>query len=104
AHRKAALMLRQSLDPHSVYVDAARHGDGLTSLQYRDATNADTHEMETAAKPVLYSTLETVIVASTDRRVRYVAPAHIEAPNWTRDGAALIFNQDGTMYRWRLDN
>jgi TolB protein len=145
AHRKAALMLRESLDPHSVYVDAARHGDGLTSLQYRDYINADTHEIEIAAivqiasrsrsvaampvfipdtsgkmvpsgaamhvdfsgvfyvglgvcshdkdttetaiffnvniehlegkaaKPVLYSTLETVIVSSTDRRVRYVA-------------------------------
>jgi Tol biopolymer transport system component len=177
AHRKAALMLRQSLDPHSVYVDAARHGDGLTSLQYRDATNVDTHEIETTAngphrlriekrgnyayvfipdasgrmvpsgaamhvdlngafyvglgvcshdkdvtetaifsnvkieplaptttRPVLYSTLETVIVASTDRRVRYVAPMHFEAPNWTRDGTALIFTQDGTMHRWRLDN
>jgi len=177
AHRKAALMLRQSLDPNSVYVDAARHGDGLTSLQYRDATSADTHEIETTAKgphrlriekrgdyayvfipdasgrmvpsgaamhvdlngtfyvglgvcahdkdvtetaifsdvkierlapmtakPELYSALETVIVASTDRRVRYVAPAHFEAPNWTRDGAALIFDEDGAMYRWRLDN
>jgi hypothetical protein len=180
AHRKAALMLRQSLDPNSVYVDAARHGDGLTSLQYRDSIGADTHEIETTAngprrlriekrgnyayvfipdasgkmvpsgaamhvdlngsfyvglgvcshdkdatetaifsnvriekieqlppttaKPALYSTLETVIVASTDRRVRYVAPVHFEAPNWTRDGAALIFNQDGTLHRWRLDN
>ena len=36
AHRKGVLMIRQSLDPHSIYADVARHGDGLASLQYRD--------------------------------------------------------------------
>ena len=177
AHRKAVLMIRQSLDPHSVYADVARHGDGLTSLQYRDTAGADTHEVETFAKaphrvrvekrgdyayvsipgtsgemvpsgaairvgisgeffvgigvcshdenvsetaifsnvkieplpamtglPVLHSTLESVIVASTDRRVRYTARAHFEDPNWTPDGSALIFDQDGTLQRFVLDN
>src|SRR4029077_5901960 len=36
-HRKACLLIRQSLDADSAYVDAAVHGDGLTSLQYRPA-------------------------------------------------------------------
>jgi TolB protein len=171
-HRKAALLIRQTLESGSKYVDVARHGDGLTSLQYRDETGADTHELESSVsapqrvriekrgnyayvfisdangqlkpsgaamrvdftgefyiglgvcshdkdvtetalfsnvklqalhpatgKPVLYSTLETVTVASTDRRVAYVAPEHLEAPNWTRDGTALLFNKDGTMRR-----
>ena len=31
AHRRAVLMIRQTLDPHSIYADVARHGDGLTS-------------------------------------------------------------------------
>jgi hypothetical protein len=35
AHRKAALMIRQSLDPGAAYADVALHGDGLTSLQSR---------------------------------------------------------------------
>ncbi len=177
AHRKAVLMIRQSLDAHSVYADVARHGDGLTSLQYRDATGADTHEIETYAKgphrvriekrgeyayvfipdangamvssgaamrvgitgdfyvglgvcshdenvtetavfsnlkieplpavtgqPVLHSTLESVLVASTDRRVRYTAPVRFEDPNWTPDGTALIFDQDGTLQHFVLDN
>jgi len=177
AHRKAVLMIRQSLDPHSIYADVARHGDGLTSLQYRDAIGADTQEIETYAKgprrvriekrgdyayvsipdaggnmvtsgaairisingdfyvglgicshdenvtetaifsnvkverlspstsqPVLHSTLESVIVASTDRRVRYTAPTHFEDPNWTADGKALIFNQEGTLQRFVLDD
>ncbi len=36
AHRKAVLVIRQTLDADSVYADAAGHGDGLTSLQWRD--------------------------------------------------------------------
>ena len=171
AHRKAALLIRQSLDPGSKYVDAALHGNGLTSLQFRDAADANTHEVESnisapqrvriekrgnyaylfvsaadgrlepagaairvdftgdfyvglgvcshdkdvtetavfsnveleklqpaSGKPVLYSALETVTIASTDRRVAYVSAQHFEAPNWTRDGA-FLFNQDGTMRR-----
>jgi TolB protein len=167
-HRKAVLMIRQSLDGNSSAVDIARHGDGLTSLQFRDSAGADDHEVQsnitgpkrvrlekrgdyfyafvsgadgqlhpagasaklalkgsfyvgigvcahdkdasetavfsnvkiqplgsTGEKPVLYSTLETVPVASGDRRVAYVARAHFEAPNWSRDGSYFLFNQDG---------
>ena len=45
AHRKAALMIRQSLDPASAYADVALHGDGLTSLQYRPTQGALTEEV-----------------------------------------------------------
>lgn len=48
-HRKACLMIRQSLDSDAVYVDAAVHGDGLTSLQWRDAKGAVTHEVQSNA-------------------------------------------------------
>jgi len=44
-HRKAVLMIRQSLDGNSPAVDVAVHGSGLTSLQYRDAPGVDTHEV-----------------------------------------------------------
>ena len=47
AHRKALLMVRQSLDPGSSYADAAFHGDGLTSLQFRGAANEQTYEIAT---------------------------------------------------------
>lgn len=46
AHRKACLMFRQTLDSDAVYVDAAAHGDGLTSRQWRDAKGAVTHEVQ----------------------------------------------------------
>ena len=50
AHRKAALVIRQSLEPGSAYADAAVHGDGLTSLQYRPELNAATLEKRSDLK------------------------------------------------------
>jgi TolB protein len=50
-------------------------------------------------QPTLYSSLETVAIASTDRRVIYAVPEHFEAPNWTHDGGAFIFNQNGRILR-----
>jgi TolB protein len=172
-HKKAALMLRQSLDGDSVYADVALHASGLTSLQFRDEKGAITREIQsnisapkrlriakrggyvymslaadggeprvaggwlriplqgpfyvglgvcshdkdvvekavfsnveltqpaavTAGQPTLYSTLETVAIDSADRRVAYLALGRFEAPNWTRDGSAFLFNRDGHIER-----
>ena len=171
-HRKAMLMIRQSLDPDAPYVDIARHGDGLTSLQYRDAKGATTREVETSLSGppslrlvkrgdffyVLYagtdgvwhfsgasmklpmhgafyvglavcsheahlaetavfshvqlvtgigntgggmlvSTLETVPIASTDRRVAYTDANHFEAPNWLHDNSGFLINEGGRLYK-----
>lgn len=49
-HRKAALIIRQSLEPDSAYADVAIHGDGLTALQYRPSAGVDTSEFRVAMK------------------------------------------------------
>lgn len=169
AHKKGVLMIRQSLDADSAYVDVAVHNDGLTSLQSRESKGAATHEVgineasprrvrlekrgqyfymylahqgedlhlaggsmrlkldepfyvgigvcahdkdalekasfsnvsiepPSGGSPKLYSTLETVTVTSTDRRVTAVFPERIEAPNWTSDNF-LIFNRGGHIFR-----
>ncbi len=173
-HKKAVLMLRQSLDADSVYADVALHASGLTSLQFRDEKGVVTREIQSnlsaparlriarrgdyvymslgvdqapklqvaggwlripmrgpiyvglgvcshdkdvvekavfsdveltqpvsspAGEPVLYSTLETVTVDSGDRKVAYLAPGRFEAPNWTRDGSAFLFNRNGRIER-----
>jgi TolB protein len=49
-HRKAFLIVRQNLDADSAYADAAVHGDGLTSLQYREAAGAMTREIQSNVK------------------------------------------------------
>jgi len=170
-HRKACLIIRQSLAQDSAYADAALHGDGLTSLQYREGEGAPTREiqsnvkaphqlrlekrgkyvsmsvagegdplqpaggsfrlvledpfyvglavcahndsnLETAvfsnvelsvgaavgARPSFISTLETVAIASKDRRVVWWTTNLIEAPNWSRDGN-LYFNSKGRILR-----
>lgn len=48
AHRKAALIVRQNLDADSPYADAALHGDGLASLQYREEKGGSTLEVRSA--------------------------------------------------------
>ena len=170
-HKKAVLMLRQSLEGDSVYADVALHASGLTSLQFRDEKGAVTREVQSnlsaprrlrivkhgdyvymalgsdrevqpaggwlriplqgdfyvglgvcshdkdvveqavfsnveltqpaasSGEPVLYSTLETVEIDSADRRAAYLARGRFEAPNWTRDGSAFLFNRDGHIER-----
>jgi TolB protein len=176
-HRKAVLLVRQSLDTDAAYADAALHGDGLTSLQYRETQGARTYEIqsrETAPRRLriekrgnyvsmsigkageevqpaggsfrlvlkdpfyvglgvcahdsnaiqravfsnvrldtslagqgsprahrLISTLETVTIASKDRRAVYTTTDHIEAPNWLKDG--FLFNSKGRIYRLPLE-
>lgn len=175
-HRKAGLMIRQSLEPDSPYVDVVVHGDGLVSLQYRDAPGAPTREIQgrirspgriqlerhgdfftwsagadpasleraggcvriplvdpvyvglavcshdqsrleqavfsevtvqsRAAQPqpvtAVESTLETIAIASRDRRALYHTPNHLEAPNWSPDGTYLLYNSQGRIWRFPL--
>ncbi len=50
------------------------------------------------------SRLEILTVATGAREVVWSAPAHLEAPNWSRDGKALLFNQGGRIYELPLGN
>ncbi len=168
-HRKGVLMIRQSLDADSAYADAALHGDGLTSLQYRPDKGERTYEIQANVKgpqrlriekrgnyvsmsiagaaeelrpaggtfrlalkgsfyvglgvcahndknleraifskvelktnegagKKLVSTLETITIASKDRRAIYTTTNLIEAPNWSRDNF-LYYNSRGRIYK-----
>ena len=172
-HRKGVLMIRQTLDADSAYADVAFHGDGLTSLQFRETQGDITHEVQTAISAprrlrlekvgdtiymslagadgkltpsgcsvrlpfkgpfyiglgvcahnaeayetavfsnvqltppsqevtTVRSSLEYIAVASGDRRSVYHTNELIEAPNWTPDGSALIYNGGGLIYRLPL--
>ena len=48
------------------------------------------------------SRLEILDVASGDRQIIFSAADVFEAPNWTRDGKALVFNRAGRLYRFDL--
>ncbi len=171
-HRKLGWIVRTSLDPDSPYVDAAVHGDGLTSLQYRKArgevteqiksavTGADFVQLERKGNEYVFSAarfgdpltatrfsevslgddvyvglflcshhadaieraifrdvriirpakdgfvpyrdyigshLEILDVASGHRQIVHSSADPFEAPNWTRDGSALVYNTSGRV-------
>src|SRR5689334_4905557 len=47
-HRKVGWMVRKTLDGNSAHVNAVVHGDGLTSLQFRRSSGAQTEEMKSS--------------------------------------------------------
>ena len=82
------------------YVGIGVSSQGKDVLTKAVFDNADLAEaLPPTEKTTLYSTLEKVAIQSTERRVVYFAPEHFEAPNWTRDGSALLFNENGHIYR-----
>ncbi len=59
-----------------------------------------TPQPASGTKPRLISTLETVLLASKDRRAVFTTIDELmEAPNWTPDGLSLIYNSKGRLYR-----
>jgi len=49
------------------------------------------------------SNLEVMEVATGHRKIIYRHPESLQAPNWTRDGKALIYNHSGLLYRFDLE-
>jgi Tol biopolymer transport system component/regulation of enolase protein 1 (concanavalin A-like superfamily) len=176
-HRKIGWIVRSNLDSDSPHVNAAVHGDGLTSLQFRRTRGDPTEEIKSSLKgaeiielerkgntyrmsvarfgeefitelvsdltlgdevyvglyvcshnkdvmekavfrnvritvPVkddyvpyrdyIGSNLEILDIESGGRRVIYRSPEAMQAPNWTPDGKALIYNSGGRLYRYDL--
>jgi TolB protein len=74
------------------------HDDSVTETAV--FSNVD---LRTMGKPktedrVIESTLETVSVATGERRIVHRARTHFESPNWSRDGSYLLFNGGGRLY------
>ena len=57
-HRKAGVLVRQTLDDDSPYADAVAHGDGLTSLQFRREKAGITEQVVSDAKGADFLQLE----------------------------------------------
>lgn len=55
-----------------------------------------------AYKEYLGSHIELLDVQTGARQLVYSAPVSLQAPNWTPDGKALLYNSDGLMYRFDL--
>jgi TolB protein len=48
------------------------------------------------------SNLEVMDVNTGERQILHQGPDSLQAPNWTRDGKALIYNHNGKLYRFDL--
>lgn len=57
-HRKAGLIIRQSLEPDAAYIDAVIHGNGLTSMQYRNEKGDSTLQIVSPDSGLAYLQLE----------------------------------------------
>jgi TolB protein len=73
-HRKLGWIVRGTLDADAPYADAAIHGDGLTSLQFRRAKGAATEEAQSAAKGPDFVQLERKGNTYTMSVARFGAP------------------------------
>ncbi len=177
AHRKLGWIVRSSLESNSKHVNAAVHGDGLTSLQFRRTEGGPTEEVKSSLNgadiiqlerkgdtylmsvahfgdtfvteqiseielgeevyvglyvcshnndviekaifrnvriviPVredfvpyqdyIGSNLEILDIESGNRKIIYYSSESLQAPNWTTDGNALIYNSNGRLYRFDL--
>jgi hypothetical protein len=91
AHRKAMLMIRQGLEADAAYVDAAVHGDGLTSIQFRAAKGGPTQEVQSSVAAPARVRIE----RTGDYARLYVAEAG--APLRFSGGAARVAF-DGPIY------
>jgi TolB protein len=177
AHRKMGWIIRAGMESNAPHVNAAVHGDGLTSLQFRRSAGGPTEEIKSSVQgadviqlerqgstyimsvarfgepfvteqttnpalgddvvvglyvcahnsnveeTAIFSNVRVTIPARADfvpyrdyigsdleildletggRRIIYHTPDSMQAPNWTRDGQALIFNRNGRLYRFDL--
>ena len=59
-HRKTGLIIRESLQGNAKYADVCVHGDGLTSLQYREKTGEITKETVAPHRAPDYIKLERI--------------------------------------------
>jgi Tol biopolymer transport system component len=85
--------------PYFIGLGVCSHEKDVSETAIFSNVRLETDLPAATTRPSLYSTLETITVASTDRRVTYGAPGHMEAPNWTPGGAALLFNRDGHIWK-----
>jgi Tol biopolymer transport system component len=73
----------------------ARNEDAIESAIF---SRVSINTLETGAG-TLMSSLETVEISNTNRRIVHVFEDHIEAPNWTPDGKDLVYNSNGLLYK-----
>lgn len=55
-------------------------------------------------KDYLGSRIEILEIATGKRELMHTSPASLQAPNWTPDGQSLIYNSEGRIHSFNLEN
>jgi len=84
--RRAAPRESRSRSRYYVGLGVCSHDKDVVEKAVFSNVELKPAEPAAGAASTLYSTLEIITVASTDRRAIYVAPGQFEAPNWMPDG------------------
>ncbi len=79
-------------EPYYIGLGVCAHDNNATA-------QAMFSNVELANTKTLESTLETIAIASKDRKVVYTANEHFEAPNWSRDGKYFLLNRAGRIIK-----
>lgn len=116
---------------NSFIMSAARHGENFAPVQISDLNLGDevyvgvyvcAHNKDVIEKAVfrnvritvpvkdnfapyrdyIGSNLEILEVETGNRKILFRSPDSLQAPNWTPDGRALIYNSKGRLYRFEL--
>lgn len=101
--RPVGASIRLHLDePFYVGLGVCAHNDkAVETARFSNVELKPLEKPAAAAQLALYSSLQTIAIDPGARAASVVLAqrGHIEAPNWSRDGKALIFTQDGKLWK-----
>jgi TolB protein len=88
-------------EPFYVGLGVCSHNKDVTEKAVFSSVELQPLTHSASSQFALYSTLQTIGIQDNFRRALmvYTTKGRFEAPNWTKDGTTLLFNQDGKILK-----
>jgi TolB protein len=100
-HQVGASIKLALQEPFYVGLGVCSHNKDVTETAVFSNVELQTLTHSSTAQLALYSTLQTIGIEDNFRRALmvYTTKGRFEAPNWTKDGSTILFNQDGKIMK-----
>ena len=100
-HQVGASIKLHLQEPFYVGLGVCSHNKDVTEKAIFSNVELQSLTHSSSAQLALYSTLQTIGIQDNFRTAHmvYTAKGRFEAPNWTKDGSTLLFNQDGKIMK-----